>query len=201
MSLPGREADLLEPRLQLGDPCRARRAARTRSARPSAASQHDDRHAVVDQRRLDSGHAIDGVAGRQQRAADRAGGIQETRSRSAPPFRARRRCGHRRRRRRARPGVCTVSSAIVPVLTVWTRTRVSGSRAATSPRSIAKGPMPARMLPQFGVMSIRGSSIATCPNRKSMSQSGRRERDTIATLLVSGWAPPSRRPAAGRANP
>jgi hypothetical protein len=83
-----------------------------------------------------------------------------------------------------------VSSAIVPVLTVRTRTRVARSPALTKPRSIAKGATPARMLPQFGVVSTIGLSTPTWQNRKSMSQAGSFERETIATLLVSGCAPP-----------
>ena len=56
---------------------------------------------------------------------------------------------------------------------------------------MANGPTPARMLPQLGVVSTSGLSTPTWQNRKSMSQSGRVERETIATLLVSGCAPPS----------
>ena len=71
-----------------------------------------------------------------------------------------------------------------------TRTRVSLPVARTSPRSMANGPTPARMLPQFGVVSTMGLSIPTWQNRKSTSQPGFVERETIATLLVSGCAPP-----------
>src|SRR2546423_1119258 len=88
------------------------------------------------------------------------------------------------------PGVCTVMSASVPVLRVSTRAVVAGARAATSPRSIANGTTAASMLPQFGVVSTRGSLISTCANRNSRSTPGRVDRATIAALLVSGSAPP-----------
>src|SRR3546814_15439598 len=55
---------------------------------------------------------------------------------------------------------------------------------------MAKGPTPARMLPQLGVVSTFASAIKTWANRKSTSMPGSAARDTIATLLVSGLAPP-----------
>ena len=73
----GLEADLLEPRLQFAILIEhvARLVAGPADRRRGL--EHDDRHAVVDQRRLDAGDAIDRMAGRQQRAADRAGRIEK----------------------------------------------------------------------------------------------------------------------------
>ena len=44
-------------------------------------------------------------------------------------------------------------------------TGVTPSRAATIPVSMANGATPARMLPQFGVVSTRPSPTTTCTNR------------------------------------
>ncbi len=63
------------------------------------------------------------------------------------------------------PGVCTVATAMLAVFTMWMRTFVSPSAAATRPFSIANGPIPASMLPQFCDASTRGSSGTTCRNR------------------------------------
>src|SRR5215469_7828363 len=69
-------------------------------------------------------------------------------------------------------------------------TVVIGSRGATRPFSIAKGPTPASILPQLGETSTSGWSMETWAKRYSTSTSGRSEREMIATLLVRGSAPP-----------
>ena len=48
------------------------------------------------------------------------------------------------------PGVSTTASMSESVLTLRICTTVLGSSAATNPRSMAKGPTPASMLPQVG---------------------------------------------------
>ena len=68
-------------------------AFRSRSCRGLRRAHDDDRHAVVDAGHLDAVDVVDHVAGRQQRAADRSGGVRENRSRiGACGTRARRRC-------------------------------------------------------------------------------------------------------------
>lgn len=47
------------------------------------------------------------------------------------------------------PSVGKLATARSPVLTIRIRTDVCPSPGATSPRSTANGPIPARMLPQF----------------------------------------------------
>ena len=49
----------------------------------------------------------------------------------------------------APPGVGTCATAMLPVFTMWMRTGVVAPATGTSPFSIAHGPTPARMLPQF----------------------------------------------------
>ena len=49
------------------------------------------------------------------------------------------------------PGVCTSASMSESVFTLRMFTTVRGSSDGTSPRSMAKGPMPASMLPQVGL--------------------------------------------------
>ncbi len=61
-------------------------------------------------------------------------------------------------------GVSTVNSQRLPLLTMCTRTCVVGEDAATSPVSMANGPTPARMLPQFCTSVIRRSAGTTCRN-------------------------------------
>ena len=93
---------------------------------------------------------VDGVAGRQQRAARGAGGVAEFERDRRVRARARRRSAHRRRKSARRPGVCTVATATCAGVLHEDRHRASRRRSpATSPRSIANGPTPARMLPQF----------------------------------------------------
>ena len=46
-------------------------------------------------------------------------------------------------------GVRTCATARAPVFTMWMRTAVVGPATGTSPFSMAQGPTPARMLPQF----------------------------------------------------
>jgi len=63
------------------------------------------------------------------------------------------------------PGVSISSSQRLSLFSIRTRTGVTPSRAATMPVSIANGATPARMLPQFGVVSTRPSPTTTCTNR------------------------------------
>ena len=63
------------------------------------------------------------------------------------------------------PGVCTIASTSVRVLTLKIRTIVSRSPAFTSPASIANGPTPDSMLPQFGLVSTSASFTDTWAKR------------------------------------
>ena len=125
--------------------------------------QQHDRHAVVDTGDLEAVHPIDDGARRQQRAAARARDVDEVdRNRG-------RRAGHAidpcspsystaaRRGTRARPR-CS------PVFSMWMRT-ASRIVRGTSPFSIANGPTPARMLPQFWLSLTSPRSTTTCRNR------------------------------------
>ena len=62
-------------------------------------------------------------------------------------------------------GVCTVAMATWPVFSMKIATRVSSPVASTIPRSIANGPTPARMLPQFCASVTIAWSTKTCRNR------------------------------------
>ena len=73
---PGREADRLDACAQLGVAFELFRRLVAGDADIGGA-QHDDRHAVVDQRDLDAVDHVDGVAGRQQRPARPAGDAGE----------------------------------------------------------------------------------------------------------------------------
>ena len=73
---PGREADRLDAGAQLGVRLELLRRLVAGDADVGGA-QHDDRHAVVDQRDLDAVDHVDAVAGRQQRAARAAGDAVE----------------------------------------------------------------------------------------------------------------------------
>ena len=70
------EADLLDARLQLTVLVElvAWLVARTADR---ARFEHDHRHAVVDQRAVDAGDPVNGIAGREQRAADGASRVEE----------------------------------------------------------------------------------------------------------------------------
>ena len=128
---------------------RALRASRRRVRPKSAAAQDHDRHAVVDAGDVDAVDAVDDVARRQQRAAGRARRRRGTRSGSARRCPARRRCARRRRSRPRRPASATCATAMLAVLTMWMRTGVTAPATGTRPFSIAHGPTPASMLPQF----------------------------------------------------
>jgi len=62
-------------------------------------------------------------------------------------------------------GVCTTASIRLRVLRLKMRTRVSPGVAFTSPASIANGPTPDSMFPQFGPVSTTARSIETCAKR------------------------------------
>ena len=63
------------------------------------------------------------------------------------------------------PGVWITASTSVRVLTLKIRTSVSRSPAGTSPASIANGPTPESMLPQFGFVSTSASLTETWAKR------------------------------------
>ena len=54
---------------------------------------------------------------------------------------------------------------MLPVFTMWMRTGVAGPATGTSPFSMAQGPTPARMLPQFWLSLTSAWSTTTCRNR------------------------------------
>ena len=62
-------------------------------------------------------------------------------------------------------GAVSVATATCPVFSMKIATRVSPSHAATSPRSIANGPTPASMLPQFWLSVTIGWSTNTWRKR------------------------------------
>jgi hypothetical protein len=62
-------------------------------------------------------------------------------------------------------GVHTCATARLPVFTMWMRTEVVVPDTGTRPFSIAHGPTPARMLPQFWLSLTSALSTATCRNR------------------------------------
>ncbi len=88
------------------------------------------------------------------------------------------------------PGVATVMSHCMSVLSVSTRKVLVSPRAATIPVSSANGTTAASMLPQLGVVSTVSLSGCSCANRKSRSTPGLLPWRTMPTLLVSGCAPP-----------
>ena len=107
---------------------------------------------------------VDRIAGGQQSAAGRPGRVLED------DRHRRGRAGHavdagdpfiaHAPARRVDRGVATWL-----VFSMKMRTSVVPSRAPTSPRSIAKGPTPARMLPQFCWSVTIGLSTKTCRKR------------------------------------
>ena len=64
-----------------------------------------------------------------------------------------------------RAGVCTRACAVCPVFSMKMVTGVSPSCALISPRSMAKGWTPARMLPRFCASVTMAWSTAACRNR------------------------------------
>ena len=70
------------------------------------------------------------------------------------------------------PGVCTVTSHCMSVLSVSTRSVVVSPCALARPRSSANGTTAASMLPQFGVVSTVSLSGCSWANRKSRSTPG-----------------------------
>ena len=62
-------------------------------------------------------------------------------------------------------GVWTTASIREFVLTLNTRTVVVPSAAGTRPCSMANGPTPASMFPQFGRVSTERCPTPTCANR------------------------------------
>jgi hypothetical protein len=62
-------------------------------------------------------------------------------------------------------GVCTVATTVWLLFTMKMVTVVSGAVAPTSPRSMANGATPARMLPQFCAVDTSALSTQTCRNR------------------------------------
>ena len=81
-------------------------------------------------------------------------------------------------------------SQAISVLSVKTRKVLVSPCACTKPVSRAKGTTPANILPQLGVVSTESLSGCSWANKKSMSTPGLALLRTIATLLVSGCAPP-----------
>ena len=63
------------------------------------------------------------------------------------------------------PGVWITASISVRVLTLKIRTSVSRSPGCTRPASIANGPTPESMLPQFGLVSTSASFTDTWAKR------------------------------------
>ena len=143
------------------------------------------------------------VAGRQQRAADRACGVEEVDGDRRGGARHAVDAGRRRRSAPARPASRSSSSAIVPVLTVRTRTRVCGSPAPRPGRARWRRGRRRRGCCRSWAW-CRPSACRCRPGRTGSRRRSRArvERDTIGDLAGQRDARRrARRPGAGRASP
>ena len=126
---------------------------------------HDDRHAVVDAGHLD---AIDGVDDANRSAATRRSSNRRrpgTRAESRRQCPARRRCAHRLRIRPGRPASARRLRRCCRYSPCGCVPASSRPPRFTSPFSIAHGPTPASMLPQFWLSLTSALSTTTCRNR------------------------------------
>ena len=105
----------------------------------------------IDQRYLDAINRIDPVAGREEAPGFGARGVLEVQFN---------RCSAARN-----PVYSGIPSTIFWVLILNIRKVVTGEVAETSPFSIANGPTPASMFPQFGVVSTVAVSTETWAKR------------------------------------